>query len=74
MFSFAGAKVRRFSATNQISKQETTKTFLFIDINQQSPDKMGGNSRIRSLPLPLPSWGVGFSLFNPFYNFRNINT
>lgn len=70
MFSFAGAKVRRFSATNQISKQETTKTFLFIDINQQSPDKMGGNSRIRSLP-----WrGVGFSLFNPFYNFRNINT
>ena len=38
MFSFAGAKVRRFCATNQISEQESTKTFLFIDINQQVHD------------------------------------
>lgn len=35
MFSFAGAKVRRFYATNQILEQESTKTFLFIDIYQQ---------------------------------------
>jgi hypothetical protein len=36
MFSFADAKVRRFYATNQIYNLESTKTLLFIDINQQS--------------------------------------
>ena len=34
MFSFAGAKVRQFYATNQIYEQESTKSFLFIDIYQ----------------------------------------
>ena len=34
MFSFAGAKVRQFCATNQIYEQESTKSFLFIDIYQ----------------------------------------
>ncbi len=35
MFSFAGAKVRRFSAISQISKEENAKIFPFIDINQK---------------------------------------
>lgn len=34
MFSFADAKVRQFCATDQIYKQESAKTFPFIDINQ----------------------------------------
>lgn len=34
MFSFSGAKVRRFSYTRQISQKKITKNFLFIDINQ----------------------------------------
>ncbi len=36
MFSFAGAKVRQFCATNQIYEQESAKTFFFIDINQNT--------------------------------------
>lgn len=35
MFSFSGAKVRRFSYTHQISQQKTTKNFPFIDIYQK---------------------------------------
>ena len=34
MFSFSGAKVRRFSYTRQISQKKITKNFLFMDINQ----------------------------------------
>ena len=34
MFSFAGAKVRRFFISNQIFRQERVKTSLFIDLYQ----------------------------------------
>ena len=34
MFSFSGAKVRRFSYMHQIFRYEKTKISTFVDINQ----------------------------------------
>ncbi len=38
MFSFSGAKVRRFSFMCQIYRHEKTKNSPFVDINQNFPD------------------------------------